>query len=114
MPENSTDLGVNFKQFIVLELRAYLSYRRIKKELTYWRSKDFEVDLIVGDDIAIEIKFSKSFKDEFVKGILKLKEEKLIKKYFVIGRFPTDGEFKGITYMNYQNFLKALWADKLL
>lgn len=114
MAENSTDLGVNFEQFIILELRAYLSYRRIKKEMTYWRSKEAEVDLIIGDEIAIEIKYSKTFKDEFTKGLLKLKEENLIKKFFIVGRFPSEGEVKGITYINYQNFLEALWSDRLL
>lgn len=114
MVENSSDLGVNFEQFIILELRAYLSYRRIKKEMTYWRSKEVEVDLIIDNEMAIEIKFSKTFKNEFTKGLLKLKEEKLIKNFFIVGRFPSDGDIKGITYMSYENFLKALWSDKLL
>ena len=40
-----------------MELRSYLSYRRIKKKLTYWRTRTgFEVDFLIGSSAAIEVK----------------------------------------------------------
>lgn len=114
MPENSTDLGVNFELFIIQEVRAYLSYTRTKKEISYWRSKEHEVDLIVGKELAIEIKLSQNFKREFVKSLLLLKEEKIIKRYLVIGRFPTGGIYEEIEYLPFQDFLKKLWNGELL
>lgn len=91
LPENSTDIGINFEQFIINEVRAYLSYKRIKKDIHYWRSKDHEVDLVIGHDVAIEIKYSKNFKLEFIKGLRALKEEKIFKRYIIVGRFSSAG-----------------------
>jgi len=45
LDRNSNLYGKSFEQFICMELRAYLSYRRKKLPLTYWRSKSgHEVD----------------------------------------------------------------------
>ncbi len=110
MNESHGEMGISFEQFIIQEVRAYLSYQRIQKKMSFWRSRDAEVDLIIGDEIAIEIKFSKSVKDEYFKGLLALKEEAKLKKYFLVGRFANEGQFKDITYLPYQDFLKLLWA----
>jgi len=49
--------GKAFEHFIVLEVRAFLSYARKNVSMYYWRStSQFEVDLILGDRWAIEIK----------------------------------------------------------
>lgn len=114
MGENSSDLGVSFEQFIIQEMRAYLSYSRLHKEMTYWRTGPHEVDLIVGQDVAIEIKYAKQFKPEFCSGLLALKEEKMIKKYYVVGRFNAEGQRDGIEYLGYESFLKRLWKGDIV
>jgi predicted AAA+ superfamily ATPase len=114
MSESNSDLGISFEQFIIQEIRAYLSYNRKFLNLSYWKSKSFEVDLIVGNELAIKIKFAKAVKDEFFKGLKALAEEKLIKKYAVIGRFTSDGEKNSIPYYNYKSFLDKLWAHQIL
>ncbi len=49
LDRNSNLYGKSFEQFICMELRAYLSYRRKKLPLTYWRSKNgHEVDFLIG------------------------------------------------------------------
>jgi predicted AAA+ superfamily ATPase len=114
LKENHTDLGWSFEQFIIQEVRAYLSYTRKLDKLTYWKSKPYEVDLIIGNKAAVEIKFSKSVKDEFFDGLVALKEEKLIKKFFLVGRFTSEGNNDGIAYINYAQFLKKLWAGEIV
>lgn len=114
LAEGTSDIGVSFEQFIINEVRAYLSYNRIDKNLTYWRSGKFEVDLVVGKDVAIEIKFSKQMKSEFYTNIEALKEEGLLKKYLIVGRFSTGGAKDGIEYLPYENFLKKLWAGEII
>ena len=48
--------GKAFEHFILLEVRAYLSYRRKAEAMCYWRSTSgFEVDLVLGDQWAIEV-----------------------------------------------------------
>lgn len=112
--EGSSDIGIAFEHFIVNEVRAYLSYHQVNKKMTYWRSGKHEVDLIIGKDIAIEIKFAKQMKDEFFTHLEVLKEEDICKKYLIIGRFPSSGTKDGITYMPYQQFLKSLWEGKIV
>ncbi len=114
LPESASDLGVQFELFLIQEIRAYLSYRRIRKNIYYWRSKTHEVDLIVEQDMAIEFKLSKQFKPEFTKGLQALKQEGLIKKYYVIGRFSSSGVHGGVEYLNFEKFLKKLWDGQLI
>ena len=109
----STDLGTSFEQFIINEVRAYLSYHKKLSHLSYWRSRNSEVDLIIGKQLAIEIKYSKSFKPSMTEGLRHLREENLIKNFAVIGQFSVDGTYDGIQYMNYEKFLSLLWAEKL-
>ncbi len=114
LSEGSSDIGISFEQFIINELRAFLSYKRIDKKLTYWRSGKLEVDVIVGKEVAIEIKFSKQMKSEFYTGLEALKEEGILKKFFIVGRFNTSGEKNGIKYLPYEMFLKQLWSGEIV
>ena len=114
LTENHSDIGIAFEQFIILEVRAYISYQRLKKNLTFWRSRDYEVDLVIDDEIGMEIKFSKNFKKEYLRGIKALREESLITKFIVVGRFPTDGNVDGVDYYNYENFLTLLWSGGII
>ena len=36
---NSSEYGIAFEHFIAVELRSYLSYRRVRSDLTYWRTQ---------------------------------------------------------------------------
>ncbi|MBK7962762.1 MAG: ATP-binding protein [Bdellovibrionales bacterium] len=110
--EGAKDLGISFEQFIINEVKAYLSYSRKNHSLCYWRSRTHEVDLIVGKSLAIEIKLSQNFKPEFFNGLRALREENLIESYLVIGRFPREGSLDGIRYMGYETFLKQLWTHQ--
>jgi predicted AAA+ superfamily ATPase len=57
LDRNSDLWGRSFEQWIGLELRAYLAYRRRPERLAYWRSTHgHEVDFVVGDHTAIEVK----------------------------------------------------------
>ena len=73
-----------------------------------------QVDLIVGNKMAIEIKFAEKLRNEMFDGLLSLKEEALINSYSLVGRFSREGEFKGCRYWNWRTFLENLWNDKLL
>ena len=112
---DSPDFGKNLEQFIAMELRAYLSYRRIKKELSFWRSQSgAEVDFLIGDDIAIEVKATSRVNDKHLKGLRVLKEENLISQFFLVSLDEVERETPdGIRLLHWQNFLERLW-DGLL
>lgn len=58
LDRNSNLYGKSFEQFIGMELRAYLSYRRKKLPLTYWRAKSgHEVDFLIGGKEGIKDTF---------------------------------------------------------
>jgi predicted AAA+ superfamily ATPase len=70
-------------------VRAYVSYRRVRQRLQYWRSTSgFEVDLIIGHDLAIEIKSTTLVADKHLKGLRALKEEGLVKSYCAVSLDP--------------------------
>jgi predicted AAA+ superfamily ATPase len=112
---NSPDFGKSFEQFIAMELRAYLSYRRIKKELSYWRSQSgAEVDFLIGNDIAIDVKATSRVNDKHLKGLRVLKEENLIGQFFLVSLDEVERETSGgIRLLHWQNFLERLWAGSL-
>jgi predicted AAA+ superfamily ATPase len=113
LTEGASDLGASFEQFIINEVRAYLEYHRKLSSLTYWRSRKTEVDLVIGNKIAIEIKFNQKFKSDFADGLIALREEGLIEQFIVVGRFAIDGVYQDIEYMGYKTFLNRLWSNKL-
>ncbi len=104
--------GNAFEHFIVLEVQAWNSYSRQYNELSYWRStSQFEVDLIIGNQIAIEIKATELVQDKHLRGIRALKEEGIFKEYCVVScdsycRTTDDG----IQIYPWQDFLKKLWG----
>lgn len=106
--------GNAFEHFIILEVRAWNSYTRNYYPLTYWRSTSkFEVDLVIGNSLAIEIKSTELVQDKHLKGLRALKEEKLINKYLIISQDEEDKITNdGIVMMHWKKFLQKLWKSK--
>ncbi len=107
--------GKAFEQFIVQELRAYLSYSRLRKPLSYWRSTSlFEVDIVVGRELAIEVKASAQINDRHLKGLRALKEEGLIRRFATVSLDEeTRKTSDGIDIYPWRVFLKKLWSGRL-
>ena len=106
--------GQAFEHFIILELRAYLSYRRIHKNLCYWRSKHgHEVDVLIGDEIAIEIKSTNKVSDKHIKNLTYLEEEKIFRRYILVSHDATQRQVGNVEIIQWQQFLKSLWSDNL-
>lgn len=108
--------GKAFEHFIILEIRAFLSYSRKHIDMSYWRStSQVEVDLVVGNKVAIEIKATELAQDKHFKGLRALKEEKLIKKYITVSLDKTKRVTKdGIIVFPWETFLKKLWKGEII
>ena len=114
--EKSDLWGKVFEHFIVLEIRAFLSYSRKRLKMHYWRSTSkMEVDLVIDQALAIEIKSVNLVRDRHLKGLRALKEEGLIKQYIVVSM---DEETRvtqdKITILPWKVFLKQLWEGKII
>ncbi len=106
--------GQAFEHFIALELRAYLSYRRKFLSLNYWRSTHgHEVDFIIGDEVAIEVKTAHKTADKHLQGLCALAEEKICKRYYLISFDRIMRHQQGITLMHWQDFIAKLWGDEI-
>lgn len=113
LPE-SADFGEFFEHFILMELRGWIDYRRPTTRLSYWRSNTgFEVDFILDDNIAVEVKSAAIIHNKHLKGLKALMEERIINKYFLVCREPRQRLVDGIHIMPWQDFLEQLWADDL-
>ncbi len=112
--QSGTELwGKAFEQFIIQEVRAYLSYSNLDMPMQYWRSKSqFEVDLVVGSRFALEIKSGKVVSDQHLKGLKALQEEKLIQDYFLVSADKINRTKDGIQIINWEDFLQRLWSGK--
>ena len=108
--------GKAFEHFILLEVRAFLSYARKNIQMCYWRSTTrFEVDLILGNRWGIEIKSTASIQDKHLKGIRALKEEGNIQNFAAIScdrneRITHDN----IAIFPWNLFLEKLWNGDIV
>ena len=115
LDRNSNLYGKSFEQFMGMELRAYLSYRRKKLALSYWRSTNgHEVDFLLGEKTAIEVKASKKISRNDFKGLKYLKEEGVFQNFILVSQDPISTRTEGILALPWRKFLTDLWKDRFL
>ncbi len=116
LPPSGDLIGRAFEHFIAQELRAYLSYNKRRDDLTFWRTKNQqEVDFLIGDDFAIEVKSAKKVSERDHAGLKVLGEEKSWKRRIVVSLDPQAMTFEtGIEHMYWEDFLENLWSERLL
>jgi len=108
--------GKAFEHFIVLEVRAFLSYSRKDVNMYYWRStSQFEVDLVLGTQWAIEIKSTTMVRNKHLKGIRALKEENAIENFAVVSCDTNERVTKdNITIFPWERFLQKRWQGQII
>jgi len=111
--QHSDLYGQAFEHFIAMELKAYLSYTRKHLPLSYWRTQSgTEVDFIIGDDIAIEVKTTKKVSNKHLKGLKLLQEENICSRYFLISFAKIHKIDNGIEIIYWHDFLSNLWQGE--
>ena len=112
---NSDLYGRSFEQFIGLELRCYLDYRRKLDRLGFWRSKSqHEVDFTIGDHTAIETKSSQKVTTADLHGLKALQEENIFISYYLVSQDLIETKHNNIHCIHWKTFLIKLWSDQLL
>jgi len=106
--------GKSFEHFICLELHAFLDYNKIRQPLTFWRSQSgYEVDFLIGDSIAIEVKGSAMVKEKHCRGLNALAEELKLDKKIIVSMDPHKRLLGDIEIIPYREFLQSLWDKSL-
>jgi predicted AAA+ superfamily ATPase len=116
LDRNSDLYGRSFEHFIALELRAYLSYRRIlNAELCYWRTTHAEeVDFVVGTELALEVKAAARVNSRHLKGLSLLAEEAPFKHRILVSLDRMETRQNGVQCLHWTTFLDRLWAGEWL
>ena len=114
--EGSELFGKAFEHFILLEVRAFLSYTRKNIRMCYWRStSQFEVDLILDNQWGVEIKSVSSIQDKHLKGIRALKEEGTIRNFAAVSCDRYERKTQDyITIFPWKLFLEKLWNGDII
>ena len=113
LDRNSNLYGKSFEQFIGMEIRAYLSYKRRKLQFSYWRSTHgYEVDFLIGRETAVEVKASQKISQRDFKGLKALEEEKIFKNYIIVSQDPINTRDDNFQALYWKKFLDNLWAGK--
>ncbi len=115
LDRNSDLYGKSFEQFIGMEIRAYLGYKRLKSSLSYWRSTHgHEVDFLIGEKIAVEVKSSQRVTSADFKGLKVLSEEEIFSDYYLVSQDPVETKKNDIYTIHWKNFLEKLWQGKII
>ena len=78
--------------------------------LHYWRSTSgFEVDFIIGDHTAVEVKAKANVSLADVKSLRALAEEQQFKRYLCVTLDPRVRTLGEVTVVPFQEFLATLW-----
>lgn len=106
------EFGEAFETYIMHELMSYCDYMS-GEPLSYWRSTSgFEVDFIIGDHTAVEVKAKENVSAQDVRSLKALAEEKCLKRYLCVSLEPRMRKLDHVTILPYKNFLEALWSGK--
>ena len=115
LDRNSDLYGKSFEQFVGMELRAYLSYQRIKEPLSFWRTiYGQEVDFLIGEKVAVEVKATTRVTKRDLKGLKALEEEGVFESYYLVTQDPVESKAGNIRVVHWQDFLERLESGNII
>ena len=106
------EFGPALETYIMHELRAYVDYRS-GEDLAYWRSKSgFEVDFILGDHTAIDVKAARHVSGRDLRSLRALADDRPLKRSLCVCLEERPRLIEGVMVLPCREFLTALWADE--
>lgn len=110
----TVEYGHAFESWVLHELISYADVERREAKLAYWRTRtNLEVDFIVNDEVAIEVKTSENVKPGDLKGLKSLLDEGTFRRRIVVSREPRARMVDGIAILPWQDFIAQLWSGEL-
>ena len=108
--QGTPEFGEAFETYLMHELVSYSDYVS-GEPLSYWRSTSgFEVDFILGDHTAIEVKAKENLSTHDLKPLRALAEEKKLKRYLCVSLETRRRNLENLTILPLQQFLESLWS----
>jgi len=96
-----------------MELKAWIDYRSPGAQLSYWRSESgFEVDFIIDNEVAIEVKAASIAQERHLAGLRALREGNVVKRFILVCREERARKVDGIDILPWREFLEQLWSGE--
>jgi uncharacterized protein len=103
------EFGEAFETCLMHELVSYRDYVS-GEPISYWRSTSgFEVDFIIGDHTAVEVKAKENVSPSDLRPLRALAEEKKLKRYLCVSLEKRRRKLEDIAVLPHKLFLEALW-----
>ncbi len=113
LPEKTTTYGKALEQLVFQELQAWMDYQKDKRKLGFWRTVDgAEVDFVIEEDLAIEVKASTSLTGRDFRALNLLLEEAPFRHRIIVCKEHVRRHVKGIEVYPVELFLKSLWLGE--
>lgn len=111
----SPEFGHAFESWVGHELKTWCDYRGQGAELCFWRCRaGHEVDFVLGDEVAIEVKASDNVTARHVAGLGALREEALLRRHVVVCQEARRRVVDGVEVLPWREFMDELWDDRML
>lgn len=105
------EYGEAMETYLFHELRSYVDYVS-GEPLAFWKSKSgFEVDFILGDHTAIELKASEHVGLNDLKSLKALEEERKLKRYLCVSLESRRRQVGKVTILPIHEFVNNLWNE---
>jgi predicted AAA+ superfamily ATPase len=109
----SESYGKVLEHFIFTELRAYLSYMNDERELSFFRTTSGqEVDFIIGDEVALEVKASDNITHRDLRALNLLHDDIPLRQKVVVSTERVPRRVGGVDILPVSTFLNRLWAGE--
>lgn len=106
------EFGSAFETYLFHELLCYRDYAS-SDPIAHWRSASgFEVDFVLGDHTAVEVKAKETISSRDLRSLRALAEERKLKHYLCVSLEPRRRRSSGITILPLPEFLQSLWAGE--
>lgn len=106
------EYGEALETYLMHELLSYRDYRS-GPPLSYWRSTSgFEVDFILGDHTAVEVKAKANVSAAELKSLRAIAEEGVFKRLLCVSLDPRPRRLDTVTVLPLADFLEALWGGE--
>jgi predicted AAA+ superfamily ATPase len=111
--EKSADFGEALEAYVFHELRAWIDYGG-RGTLHYWRTTSgFEVDFILNESVAIEVKAKPRVGGHDLKGLRAIADDTPVARRLVVSLEERPRKVDGIEILPWRQFLAMLWDGAL-
>ena len=108
----TSEYGFAFETWIMHELRGWTDYAS-NEPLHFWQSQSgFEVDFLIGDHTAIEVKAKEEIGNRDLRSLRAFMEEATFKRHLCVCLEPRPRRMGEILILPYRMFLENLWQHR--